>query len=187
MKKKSKNSPPTWHGNLSPPDIYEWFTNCYQLRCDDDYAYGGCYLHGPYNPESTRNAFVKDFLVYCLLAKRKKIIPEDNWDWSAFLQVAKNYAGYAFEKSDAQKKWGSYAYFQKVAADVYGSSAYEFEDPSDEDQQILNQAEEDVQEGWMAASAEVGGEAAWKEFRENVTGNVGRDESSDDDDDVYYE
>jgi hypothetical protein len=190
IKKKMATSRPSWHSNMSPPDIYEWFTNCYQLRCDDDYVYGGCYLHGPYNPEATRSSFIKDFMVYCLLAKRKKIIPKD-WDWSAFLQVAKRKAGYGLEKSDAEKRWGPTKFFavallKTVASEVYGSSAHEFEDPSDADQQILDQAEEDVQEGWRAASVEVGGKAAWEEFSENVTGNVGGDDESfsDDGDDV---
>jgi hypothetical protein len=37
--KKSRSS---WSDGLSTEDQYEWLSNCYQMRCDDDYAYGGC-------------------------------------------------------------------------------------------------------------------------------------------------
>ena len=35
-----------WAKGLQPPDLYEWFSNCYQMRCDDDYCWGGGNLHG---------------------------------------------------------------------------------------------------------------------------------------------
>lgn len=41
-----------WHEHVPQQFQYEWFTNCYQLRCDDDYAWGGCNLHGPYDPDA---------------------------------------------------------------------------------------------------------------------------------------
>lgn len=61
---------------------YEWLCNCYQLRCDDDYVYGGCNLHGPYDPDATPESIRSDFLIFCILAHLAKAVPDD-WDWAA--------------------------------------------------------------------------------------------------------
>jgi len=97
--------PAAWRTGLSQEEAYEWLCNCYQMRCDDDYCWGGCYLHGPYDPEATSVSISKDFLVFCLLAKRARVVPP-NWDWAAFLRVAGNFVCFAFEKSDAKERWG---------------------------------------------------------------------------------
>lgn len=81
------------------------------MRCDDDYAWGGCYLHGAYNPEASTATIAEDFLSFCLLAVRSGAVPK-RWDWAAFLKVAATYAGFAFEKSDAQERWGSENVFE---------------------------------------------------------------------------
>lgn len=93
-----------WANGLSESDRYEWFTNCYQMRCDDDYAWGGCNLHGPYDPEATPESITTDFMVYCLLAVRNHVIPRKIWDWNSFLKVAAQFAPFAFEKSDASER-----------------------------------------------------------------------------------
>jgi hypothetical protein len=80
------------------------------MRCDDDYVYRGCYLHGPYDPAATKVSITADFLCFCVLAKRHGVVPGD-WPWAAFLAVACNFAGYAFEKSDACERWGEENYF----------------------------------------------------------------------------
>jgi hypothetical protein len=101
------------------------------MRCDDDYAYGGCHLHGPYDPEATPSSTRRDFLVFCLLAHRRHVVPP-SWDWAACLWVAANFACYAMEKSDAQDRWGGDNYFSSAmggrslratACDVYGQGA----------------------------------------------------------------
>ncbi|KAL7436804.1 hypothetical protein ACHAXM_005762 [Skeletonema potamos] len=95
----------------SKKDQYEWLCNCYQMRCDDDYVYGGYNLHGPYNPDATPESIADDFLVFCVLAHRANAFPSD-WDMPAFLKVAPNYIIFAFEKSDAKERWGSENYFE---------------------------------------------------------------------------
>ncbi|KAL7499998.1 hypothetical protein ACHAWT_010939 [Skeletonema menzelii] len=106
------NDPSAWaKGGLSKKDQYEWLCNCYQMRCDDDYVYGGCNLHGPYNPDATPESIANDFLVFCTLAKRAKAFPSD-WNMEAFLKVAPEYIVFAFEKSDAKERWGSENYFE---------------------------------------------------------------------------
>jgi len=47
------DNPNAWSDGLSQKDQYEWLLNYYQMRCDDDYTWGGCNLHGPYNPDAT--------------------------------------------------------------------------------------------------------------------------------------
>jgi len=76
-----------WATGLTQKDQYEWFSNCYQMRCDDDYAWGGCHLHGPYDPDATPESIVHDFLVFCTLAKRANTVPQ-GWDWKAYLKLA---------------------------------------------------------------------------------------------------
>ena len=95
-----------WARGLQPPDLYEWFANCYQMRCDDDYAWGGCFLHGPYDPDATPESICRDFQVFCALAAANGVVPR-GWYWKAFLAVAVRFVAFAFEKADAQERWGS--------------------------------------------------------------------------------
>jgi len=120
-----------WAVGLSSKDSFEWLCNAYCMRCDDDYAYGGCYLHGPYDPDNTPIDRMLDFLVFCVLAKRNGVIPAD-WPWPDFLRAAVQWMPYAFEKSDAQKRWGSENVFdgarggrslRYTASIVYGSDS----------------------------------------------------------------
>mmetsp|Transcript_4054 Transcript_4054/g.10015 ORF Transcript_4054/g.10015 Transcript_4054/m.10015 type:complete len:167 (+) Transcript_4054:1605-2105(+) len=76
----------SWAIGLSTPDQYKWFCNCYQLRCDDDYQYGGRYLHGPYNPDIEPRRLMEDFLVYCFLAHKSHALPF-GWDWVKSLEA----------------------------------------------------------------------------------------------------
>ena len=121
-------------------DSYEWLSNCYQMRCDDDYALGGCNLHGPYDPGATSDTIAEDFLVFCVLAKRRGVVP-DNWDWSSFLANAAKHVMFAFEKSDAQERWGSENVFAAMmggrslrytASVVYGRGPMFGEEPTDD-------------------------------------------------------
>lgn len=75
------------------------------MRCDDDYAWGGGNLHGPYDPDMTSKSLCLDFLRFCVLAARRNVVPE-GWNWSAYLSAAVKYVLFAFEKSDAQERWG---------------------------------------------------------------------------------
>ena len=90
-----------WSQGLSASDSYEWLTNCYQMRCDDDYAWGGGNLHGPYNPEATPMSITLDFIMFCDLARHHRVVPA-RWPWAKFLAIAVKFVAFAFEKSDAQ-------------------------------------------------------------------------------------
>ena len=105
---RSRLTAGNWTEGLSESDKYEWICNCYQLRCDDDYVYGNAYLHGPYTQEINKlTSLIRDFKVFCLLAKGKEVIPSKGWNWGAFLTTAAHYIRFAFEKKDAVERWGS--------------------------------------------------------------------------------
>jgi hypothetical protein len=70
----------------------------------------GCNLHGLYDVSTDsdkppKNTICEDFLIFCKLAVQHKVIPPA-WDWPKFLKTAVGLLPYAFEKSDAQEKWG---------------------------------------------------------------------------------
>ena len=112
-----------WAQGLAPPELYEWFSNCYQMRCD---VHGDCHLHGPYEQEADGYEIAIDFLAFCLLAARNQAVPAD-WSWRSFLQAAPQYITCAFEKSDASEHWGSEnaqtagRSLRHTAIQVYGS------------------------------------------------------------------
>eukprot|EP00435_Cladocopium_sp_Y103_P067677 s282_g30.t1 len=99
-------SPVAWSRGLNPSQRHEWLVDCYRMRLDDDYAWGGCNLHGLYDPDHSPISVMQDFLIFCKLAVLRGAVPEP-WDWQAFLQHAVGLLPFAFEKSDAQEKWGS--------------------------------------------------------------------------------
>jgi len=120
-----------WSNGLSRSEQYEWLANCYQMRCDDDYVWGGGSLHGPYDPEASPSSIGHDFLLFCLLAVRHCVIPPI-WDWEAFYRTAGKHVCFAFEKSDAKERWGGENVFAAMtggrslrltAEAVYGNSA----------------------------------------------------------------
>ena len=55
--------------------------------------------------QSSPDEIVQDFLVFCRLALEQGVIPE-GWNWAKFLATALDLLPYAFEKSDAQEKYG---------------------------------------------------------------------------------
>eukprot|EP00808_Paulinella_micropora_P004861 g46328.t1 len=99
-------SPAAWARGLAPDKQREWLVDCYRMRVDDDYAWGGGNLHGLYDPEYTAQSIAGDFLTFCLFAQKRGCIPHP-WDWPAFLKTAAKLVPFAFEKSDAQEKYGS--------------------------------------------------------------------------------
>ena len=58
-------------------------------------------------------SIAKDFFVFCLLAARRGVTPPD-WSWGDFLPVAAKFCHFAFEKSDAQDRWGSENVFEAM-------------------------------------------------------------------------
>mmetsp|Transcript_7913 Transcript_7913/g.16022 ORF Transcript_7913/g.16022 Transcript_7913/m.16022 type:complete len:271 (-) Transcript_7913:427-1239(-) len=164
-------SPPVhanaWANGLPRKDQYEWFSNCYQMRCDDDYQWGGGYLHGPYDPEATPQSIADDFLVFCILALRADAVPS-GWTWKAYLGAAAKYIPFAFEKSDAKERWGGENYFQAqmggrslryTAQEIYKSQV---DRPGNSDEHRA--AEEDAEGRRVEFIDKLGGAEAWMAF-----------------------
>jgi len=125
-----------WATGLSEAEKYEWLVDCYRMRVDDDYAWGGGNLHGLYNGDASNDEIVCDFWVFCKQAKEVGAVPSD-WQWDRFLDVASNHLRYAFEKEDATEKWGGENVFSAMmggrslrftAEQIYGSSIQAMED-----------------------------------------------------------
>lgn len=161
----------TWSLGLPPAMQHEWLVDCYRMRVDDDYAWGGGNLRGLY-AEATggggSDMITQDFLVFCKLAVSKGVVPE-GWDWKAFLQTARGLLRFAFEKSDAQEKYGSENVFavatggrslRYTAEAIYGSSIMSMEDSKE-----AIEMEETVQQqrGREEVFSDVGGVAVWIE------------------------
>jgi hypothetical protein len=146
------------------------------MRCDDDYAYGGCYLHGPYDPDATGASIAADFLVFCLLAHRRGAVPPA-WPWADFLKVAAKFARFAFEKSDAQERWGSENVFSAAMGGrslrytgelIYGSSMMA-QKKTKEHLELLGCAQSmPLADLPTALFAPVGRRAPWLEFMADV-------------------
>ena len=124
--------PDAWMQGLSEAKQHEWLVDCYRMRLDDDYAWGGCNLHGIYDPDATKLSVMCDFLEFLILATRKRVLTLPSLArWTALLSTAAQLVPYAFEKDDAAKKWGSENVFNVVTGGrslrytgelVYGSS-----------------------------------------------------------------
>ena len=167
------SSPSDWARGLSQKDQYEWFSNCYQMRCDDDYQWGGCNLHGPYDPEATPESIAQDFLVYCILARRSQAVPP-GWDWNAFLKTAANFCVFAFEKSDAQERWGRENFFDAsmggrslryTATKIYKSAVDQLGDSPEH-----QAADEEARFNKEELQKQVGGTEAWAAFLADIAG-----------------
>ena len=174
-----------WARGLSETEQYEWLSNCYQLRCDDDSAGGSGHLHGPHNPDADASSNTVDFLAFCLLCARRGVLPS-GWNWGTwkegrgwtggFLATAFNFVCYAFAKSAAQERCESENAFasacgarslRNMAEQVYSCSTQEQTEPPDVARAHADSA------GWHgvtsaadapACMAEVGGADAWAMF-----------------------
>ena len=159
-----EESPSGWMKSVPANDHYEWLSNCYQLRCDDDYAYGGCYLHGPYDPEGNARTIEQDFMAFCLMAKRTRVVPA-NWNWAGFLARAGNWVGFALEKSDVVERWGAFVpMVMRIAAEHLYDSAFTAQDFTSLGQRIAEKhAEKSMHQNSYVT--QVGGKTAWSVFR----------------------
>lgn len=100
----------SWWKCLKVAERYEWFVDCYRMRVDDDYVWGGGNFHGLYSAmvgevDDPELEVVKDFYGFVRMAKKNEVLPEE-FDFSLLLEKAKDMLGYAFEKSDAKEKYG---------------------------------------------------------------------------------
>jgi len=103
----------TWVKHKAEKTKYDWFVDCYRMRVDDCYAWGGGDLVGLYDPDSTPKSITLHFYRYCDLARKKGFFNPKfiKWDWPSLMAVASDSLMYAFEKSDAKDKWGGENYF----------------------------------------------------------------------------
>jgi hypothetical protein len=166
------DDPSSWATGLSQKDQYEWFSNCYQMRCDDDYTWGGCNLHGPYDPDATPDSIADDFLIYCILADRASTLPS-GWDWKAFLKAAAGYISYAFEKDDARERWGSENVFQAMMGGrslrFTGNKIYQSDVNEDKDSVEYCEAEQDAERSKSKMQERLGGSAGWDNLVEDLS------------------
>lgn len=166
-----------WAKGLVPPDMYEWFSNCYTMRCDDDYVWGGGNLHGPYNPDGDSLSIKGDFMAFCLLGAQNSVVPV-GWDWPAFLKVAANFVCYAFEKSDAQERWGGENVFavqmggrslRFTAEHVYGTGCMDQNKSKAETLACVACHRAHIPD---AIFDKIGGRDAWAQFLVNLTAKM---------------
>ena len=123
-----------WTRGLSSEEQYTWLVDCYRMRVDDAYTLGGN-MKGLYAEQSVETIFF-DFLIFVKLCELGRHVPE-KWDWAACITgPGTKLLRYAFEKSDAQEKYGSENVFAAVtggrslrytAMQIYGSDVTGFE------------------------------------------------------------
>ena len=144
------------------------------MRCDDDYVWGGGKLHGAYDPDATPDSRALDFLVFCLCARRHGVVPV-GWPWPDFMQRAESFVTFAFEKSDAQARWGGENVFsgrslRRTAIDVLGSGPEYGAAESAAYRELAGavlcfDTVEEVPEALLSA---VGGVPLWRTFRDRL-------------------
>lgn len=142
------------------------------MRCDDDYSLGGGDLHGPYDPDCTSGSVTHDFMRFCLLAKRRGVVPPE-WDWRCFLENAAKHVPFAFEKSDAQERWGSENVFSAMmggrslrytASVVYGCGPEFGSEPSDDLEWRIQEQLQRLDEAWESDQDEDDEDSEDEEF-----------------------
>lgn len=170
----------SWAAGLTAKQQAEWLVDCYRMRVDDDYTWGGD-CRGLYGGSDTD--VLEDFLVFCKLAVRNAVVPH-NWDWRAFLRVAVNLLKFAFEKSDAQEKYGSEHIFSAVtggrslrftAESVYGYGCQGFDDSTPEAEAVM-ELQDQINDCWEVLISkggrhsngifdDVGGFDVWAQYK----------------------
>eukprot|EP01059_Diplonema_ambulator_P012447 TRINITY_DN22776_c0_g1_i1.p1 TRINITY_DN22776_c0_g1~~TRINITY_DN22776_c0_g1_i1.p1 ORF type:complete len:784 (+),score=138.48 TRINITY_DN22776_c0_g1_i1:165-2354(+) len=178
----SLDDPASWANGLNEEEQMEWLVDCYRMRLDDEYVYRGNIkgLYGGQDPD----LIVFDFIVFAKLCVKHAVIPP-GWDWGACLRgPASRLLKYAFEKSDAQKKYGSENVFAAALggrslrfvglkvynSDVNGSSTAAENDLLDEVEEYDEDIEQAAESGYLD---DIGGGDAWIDLFEALGGEVG--------------
>jgi len=162
-------NPSAWANGLGQKKQREWLVDCYRMRLDDEYALEGDVRGGSLYDQSEPDEIVQDFLVFCRLAKEKGVLPE-GWNWSKFLDTAAELLPYAFEKSDAQEKYGVENIFALVTGGgplrytgemIYGSIGrlYGVYEESQEHKRLMRELKNKKRTPEMVE--EVGGKKVW--------------------------
>lgn len=110
-----------WASGLSEAKRYEWLVDCYRMRVDDDLIWDN-YSHGIVDGNATSFSVVLDFLLFCIAATLRGVLPSDIWNWKEFLNVARPLLLCGFSKDDAQEKYGS----ENIFAGVMGGRSLRF-------------------------------------------------------------
>jgi len=143
------------------------------------------------NFEGTVTSVAAEFLLFAKLVVLAKALPkEGEWDWPSFLAKAAGMVGYAFEKSDANERWGGENVFAVVTGGrslrytgeiVYGSS---IQDPDESLEELILPSVEKVFSDYGSpgisdtpearkACEDVGGWEAWRVFYDTLAANPG--------------
>jgi hypothetical protein len=171
--------PAAWARGLAGDAMYEWFIDCYRMRLDEDYALRGD-LHGLYGADGNAKTVIKDFLVFCKMALRRKALPP-SWSWESLLKMVPEHLGYAFEKSDAEEKYGSENIFSAIlggrslrltAEQIYGPTGM-FAADNEEVIQEYNRVDNMGSKWKEETFADVGGLCAWKDASARLTAKMG--------------
>ncbi|ORZ41484.1 hypothetical protein BCR44DRAFT_1457052 [Catenaria anguillulae PL171] len=93
----------SWARGLSSAQAAEWFVDCFRMRMDDDQVWCGAEHHGYYFASAFEK--MREFLIFCNLAVDNGVVPS-TLSWDVVLKKAEDLILYAFEKSDAQEKYG---------------------------------------------------------------------------------
>lgn len=168
-------------GFASPSKMYEWLVDCYRMRVDDDYAYGGGNTHGIYNPDADKNTVVADLLIFAKLCKMNDVLPAQGWNWEQFLKAALPLLPYAFEKSDAQEKYGRENVFSgftgsgrslRATGEIIYKTSVMGDDESEEYRKVYDQVDRlfEAKDPFKneRAFADVGGAAIWRKFKKDL-------------------
>jgi hypothetical protein len=103
-----------WQNGLGEKEKAEWLVDCYRMRLDDEYVYMGC-LRSVYEPNNREQDVINEFLQFCVMAVRNKVVRlSSSFPWKLCLEKARELLSFAFEKSDAQEKYGSEHYFSAL-------------------------------------------------------------------------
>ena len=89
---------------LSPAIQKEWLVDCYRLRLADERYWQYRNRPGSLYDQSGAQDILQDFLVFCCLAKRRGVFPDD-WNWSEFLVVAARLLAFKLNYKDAMAKY----------------------------------------------------------------------------------
>ena len=108
-----------WAKNLSPDKAAEWFVDCFRMCMDDDQTWTAAGKYGFYFTDDQEK--LQEFLIFCKLAVQNNVAPS-TLSWAMVLDKALDLIGYAFEKSDAQEKYGS----ENVFAAMTGGRSLRF-------------------------------------------------------------
>eukprot|EP00899_Mesostigma_viride_P000599 jgi/Mesvir1/1053/Mv17576-RA.1 len=176
-----------WSEGLTPTAQREWLIDCYRMRVDDLYVWGGGQLRGLYDPERTAVSIARHFLLFCKLAAQQGVVPRRGWDWAEFLTCARSRLAFAFEKKDAQDKYGGENVFDAAVLGgrslrftgetVYGSGAGSGE-TSAQEREVDAAIGDDMEELWEQPERfrDVGGIEIWLELVAELGYELGEEE-----------